>query len=135
MKLVWYNIMRLFMVHQHNVLFLKKGMSYIKFLSVCLLSVIEGHMVSFYCLFWYFKNMYGLFYLRLPQTVPTCWRSLLYYIFPSKKQSTFLDFHSFACWLSIKNVRVWSSSMFDNRPHDRWWWQKHVAQQESGYGE
>ena len=30
----------------------------------------------------------------------TCWRGLLYYIFSSKKQPTFLDFHSFACWLS-----------------------------------
>ena len=76
--------------------------------------------------------------LKCPQTVPpcwprfeltcwpTCWRGLLYYIFPSKKQPIFLDFHSFACWLSIKNVGVWNSSMFDNHPRDRWWWQENT---------
>ena len=55
---------------------------------------------------------------------PKCWCSFLHYVFPSKKQPTFLEFHSFACWLSITNVRVWSSSIFDNRLHDRWWWEE-----------
>ena len=64
--------------------------------------------------------------LRRPQTVPTCWRGLLCYIFPSKKQPKFFDFHSFASWLSINNVRAWSRSMFDNRPHDRLWRQKNT---------
>ena len=52
------------------------------------------------------------------------WFAILH--FSKQKQPTFLDFHSFACWLSIKNVRVWSTSMFDSHPHDRWWWQKNT---------
>ena len=101
---------------------------------------IRGHVVNFPAIIinvWSLNmpdlSKSSVYYLRRPQTVPTCWptfgltcwptcwRGLLCYIFPSKEQPTLSDFQSFACWLSIKNARVWSSSMFDNRPHNRWW--------------
>ena len=76
-----------------------------------------------------------LCYLRRPQTVPTCWTTfeptllvnmlarfaILYF---SKQKATNIFGFSSICLLTVKNARVWSSSMFDNRPHDRRWWQK-----------